>query len=860
MKKNIILSIFALSTFLPLPAQAQLFGFLKKKKPKTETQEVKKSNYEKILTDKKCESSHSEFMSLHKTDGKLYVELPLQNLGTEFLVASTLSSVSNPSLGITGFKSTSPYRMRFVQKDSTIFIEYINTSIIHNKADSRLAQTIQTNYRTQSLQSFKINGYNKDSTTVLFDMSPFFLKENKVFPILGTTAGGYLVTSSEKNELAFVNEIKAFPTNVTIKTERTFMVNLGDGRGNNQVENYPTTFQITYTMMRLPEKQMIPRLADTRVGIFQTGRLYMNPENNQVERLAFANRWRVEPADTAAFLAGELSEPLKPIIFYVDSNFPENWKEPIKKGTLRWNAAFEKIGLKNVLQVRDYPADDAQFDPDNLQYSCIRYIPTVEENAMGPSWVDPRTGEIINASVFVYGNITKLIDNWRFVQTAQVDPRVRAKNMPPDVFEESIEYIVAHEVGHTLGFMHNMASSAAYPVDSLRSPSFTAKYGTTASIMDYARYNYVAQPEDKSVSLTPPYLGPFDYLLIEWAYKLFPELNNDFVAESKKLQDLLDSHAGNPFYRHGVQQFAEKRFDPSAIEEDLGDDPVKASNYGLKNLRYILANFNSWITDDEDSKHKTALYNEMAIQAYRYISNVSINVGGIYNTQTSERSGLPRYKVVPKEKQRESVLWLLQQVRDFSSVKSEEFERMQAVPAKPFETIAASLRQMAVANTSRVALGYYLDKNSYSPLEYLEDVYQNVFEKTMSGKENLTEAELLLQKTYIAYLKPFAERAGRTGLSGDLLHIPLELPIPEIDYSIEKSVHFNSTNLGFGNGYGMPVDIWLQSVDESGNYLFHYSEKTLELLKRAAQSTVNSELKLHYAFLLKQLEAARSKK
>lgn len=192
--------------------------------------------------------------------------------------------------------------------------------------------------------------------------------------------------------------------------------------------------------------------------------------------------------------------------------FQELWKQPIKEGTLRWNEAFEKIGFKNAVQVRDFPKDDPEFDPDNLKYSCIRYLPSSTANAMGPSWVDPTTGEIVNASVLVYNDVIRLINNWRFVQTAQIDPSVRAKKMPDDIVKESIAYVVAHEVGHCLGFMHNMSASAAYPVDSLRSASFTNTYGTTPCIMDYARFNYVAQPGDKGVRLTPP----VGYIVISW--------------------------------------------------------------------------------------------------------------------------------------------------------------------------------------------------------------------------------------------------------------------------------------------------------------------------------------------------------
>lgn len=887
MKKNILFIILSLllSCF---SAEAQFCRLFRKKKPKIET-EVKKSKYEKILTDKKCESHIGTFMSLHKTDGKIYVEMPLKNQGVDVLVAATFSSVSNPSLATTGLKNSNPLHMRFLQRDSMVVVELVNTTVMYDTTNTRLGESIGLNFGNVSIYSYKIEAYNKDSSAVVFDMTPFFLKENKFFPILGEILGPYKINSTAKDEISYVYDMKVFEKNICVKAEKSFLISLADGSGATPIENYPVTFQIAYTIMQIPEIAMTPRISDTRLGVFQTEKFMLDSKTNQMEGVSFVKRWRIEPADTVAFRAGQLSEPKKPIVFYVDSAFPEKWKEPIKKGILRWNKAFEKIGFKNVIHVHDFPTNNPSFDPDNLQYSCVRYVPIAEENAMGPSWIDPRTGEIINASVFVYHDITKLINNWRFVQTAQIDPRVRTKKLSDEIIEETMEYIVAHEVGHTLGFMHNMASSAAYPADSLRSPSFTAKYGTTASIMDYARFNYIAQPEDKGVSLMPPYLGVFDYFLVEWTYKVFPELKNDYKAEAKKLNEWVDSHAGNPLYRYGVQQFGSKRYDPSALEEDLGDDPLKGGDYGLKNLRYILSNLDKWITDDEDSMHKTGLYSEMALQAYRYTNNVYMNLAGIYLTQTSEKSGIPRYKVVPKEKQKASALWLLDRARDFAAMGDDTLEKKLYAAGKPFKMIAEIVRKMAVSSAQRVSLSFYLDSTSYSPLEYCADVYQNVFEKTIQGKEDLTTEDMELQKTYVNYLKPYAESASRSVATSNLfttsddnkLHID-KIAYTGNDYSNNKweGLHLAKTQnkelqqhaqfktgkksisksqVSFGSGYGTPIDLWMQAVDNSQAYLLYYAKKVEELLEKRSTSTSNSELKLHYLFLLKRLKNSMEK-
>ncbi|MEL0275969.1 MAG: zinc-dependent metalloprotease, partial [Flavobacteriaceae bacterium] len=439
-----------------------------------------------------------------------------------------------------------------------------------------------------------------------------------------------------------IDSANSFPKNTEIRHTLTFKVNKPP-RAN---RSNTFSFQINHSFIVLPEDPMPIRYEDERVGWFSLSKIDYSSDALKSDEYNIVRRWRLEPKDKEAYLKGELVEPIKPIVYYLDPATPLKWRKYFKQGIEDWNTAFEKAGFKNAIMAKDPPSkeEDPDFSPEDVRYSTVRYVASTTRNATGPSVSDPRTGEIIESDIIWYHNHLRSYRNRYLLETGAANPKARSLNTPEEEIGEMMRRVISHEIGHALGLPHNMKASSAYPVDSLRSGNFTQKYGIATTIMDYARYNYIAQPGDENIRFVRQ-LGPYDDYAIEWGYRYYGLSPKE---EQNLLKTMVDAKSLDPTY-----MFGGRGNDPNAQTENIGDDPIKASTYGLSNLKIVAENLMDWTLSPNDNYDDLAeLYGEMLGVYRRYIYHVHSMIGGVYQTRHhTNQSTAVTYKNVERNKQ-----------------------------------------------------------------------------------------------------------------------------------------------------------------------------------------------------------------
>ena len=574
-------------------------------------------------------------------ENKLFFELSQELLGKELLVVTRFAQLpTNYSAYLNAGSKTAQQVIRFEKKGKKILIKQVSYNNIASAEKDPIAISVKENNFAPILAAFEIK--NKEKDRFLIDVTSHFMADSPGFNIIRKGDKDRYKIGGVDKKRSSIDSANSFPKNTEIRHTLTFKVNKPP-RAN---RSSTFSFQINHSFIVLPEDPMPIRYEDERVGWFSLSKIDYSSDALKSDEYSIVRRWRLEPKDKNAYLKGELVEPVKPIVYYLDPATPLKWRKYFKQGIEDWNTAFEKAGFKNAILAKDPPSkeEDPDFSPEDVRYSTVRYVASTTRNATGPSVSDPRTGEILESDIIWYHNHLRSYRNRYLLETGAANPKARSLNTPEEEIGEMMRRVISHEIGHALGIPHNMKASSAYPVDSLRSGNFTQKYGIATTIMDYARYNYIAQPGDENIRFVRQ-LGPYDDYAIEWGYRYYGLSPKE---EQSLLKTMVDAKSLDPVY-----MFGGRGNDPNAQTENIGDDPIKASTYGLSNLKIVAKNLMDWTLSPNDNYDDLGeLYGEMVGVYRRYIYHVHSMIGGVYQTRHhTNQSTAVTYQNVERNKQ-----------------------------------------------------------------------------------------------------------------------------------------------------------------------------------------------------------------
>ena len=664
-------------------------------------------------------------LNSYTENNKIFFEVPEEILGKEILVVTRLAQVpSGYSPYINAGSKTSEQVISFFKKNNKLDIKQLSYNNIADSQDPISLSVTENNF-SPILASFEIKNNDKDS--YLIDISDYFLNDSPGFNIINSRIKDQYKIGSVDKKRSSIDSARSFPENIEILATLTFNTNKPPRM--NRTKTF--SFQINHSFILLPSEKMKIRHFDHRVGWFTVNKVDYSSSALKSDSFKLIRRWRLEPKDEEAYINGELVEPKKQIIYYLDPATPKKWRPYFILGIEDWNSVFEKAGFKNVIVAKNPPTkeEDPDFSPEDIRYSTVRYVASETRNATGPSVSDPRTGEILESDIIWYHNHLRSYRNRYLLETGAANPSARTLDTPEKEIGEMMRRVISHEIGHALGLPHNMKASSAYPVDSLRSGKFTQKMGIATTIMDYARYNYIAQPGDKNIRFVRQ-LGPYDDYSIEWGYRYYP--GKSVNEEKEILSKIVDQKSLNPIY-----MFGSSWSDPNSQTENIGDDPVKASYYGIKNLKIVAKNLTDWTyAPNKDYGDLEELYDELLGVYRRYIFHVIGIIGGVNETLiNTNQDGSFTYKNVSKQEQIRALsfldselwnapLWLLDKSIISQINNSDGLFKIENMHDRSINSLLSINRLNRMLSSSNSLVGDGLEYN-----ELFNRLYKSIFEK-----------------------------------------------------------------------------------------------------------------------------------